>query len=107
MVIPGKKEKNRTRPKLNMPRNYVEKKQKTYNDQDVTQAVKEVNEGKAVSTAAKEHGVPYETLRGGKRWSDQLTTRKPEILTKSRAEGLTVKTVESFFNLVKETLDKN
>ncbi len=36
-----------------------------------------------------------------------LTKRKPEILTKSRAEGLTSNTVEALFQLFQGVLEEN
>ena len=41
------------------------------------------------------------------RWKHRLTTRKPEILTKGRAEGLTNDVVNTFFNLVEKSLKDN
>ncbi len=41
------------------------------------------------------------------RWKNRLTTRKPEILTKGRAEGLTNEVVDTFFNMVEQVLKEN
>ncbi|XP_017302856.1 uncharacterized protein LOC108253432 [Diaphorina citri] len=42
-----------------------------------------------------------------KRWSEQLTRRKPELLTKARAEGLTQFVVDEFFNMYETILKDN
>ncbi len=41
------------------------------------------------------------------RWKNQLTTRKPEILTNGRAEGLTNEVVDAFFNMVEKLIKEN
>ncbi len=41
-----------------------------------------------------------------KRWQHRLTVRKPEILTKGRAEGLTNDVVSCFFDLVEAAIDE-
>eukprot|EP00795_Rhopilema_esculentum_P011062 gene11062-19921_t len=173
---------NTAGPNTKMPRTYVRKKEKKNTEEQLRQAIEKVNEGQKVHQAAKEFGIPTETLRRWivkpnqarfgsgrttvlsneeeelivvglqqcarsgwpcdgkdiqtivksfldsmgkvtrfkdnlpgedwlilfrKRWKDQLTIRKPEILTKSRAEGLTHETVDAFFKLFQETLEQN
>ena len=42
-----------------------------------------------------------------KRWKDELVRRKPELLTKARAEGLSQFVVNEFFTLYQQILDEN
>ena len=69
-----------------------------------------------VSSFAKSVGrqVPWETAPGNdwirgfeKRWSDELGCRKPELLTKARAEGLSAEVVSRFFEMYTELVQDN
>lgn len=42
-----------------------------------------------------------------KRWKEDLSRRKPELLTKARAEGLSNFVVDEFFKLYQNVLDEN
>uniref|UniRef100_A0A1B6JFL2 DDE-1 domain-containing protein n=2 Tax=Homalodisca TaxID=139475 RepID=A0A1B6JFL2_9HEMI len=50
----------------------------------------------------------YDFLRGfEKRWAHELSKRKPEILTKARAEGLSQFVVDEFFKIYEQVLVEN
>ena len=42
-----------------------------------------------------------------RRWCDQLTIRKPEVLTVARKKAMSKTTLDEFFKIVKTTMEKN